>query len=75
MGKYIFEPTLRHTIVWNSRPYADFLDRRASGAAHVEEWSRFVIMQYTDEFLIASVKSTSTFSRAAKALPSEARGS
>jgi len=33
------------------RQFADFLERLASGTAHDEEWSSFVITQYPDEFL------------------------
>jgi hypothetical protein len=33
------------------RQFADFLDRLASGTAHADEWSSFVITQYPDEFL------------------------
>src|SRR5262249_34925807 len=31
--------------------FADFLDRLASGSAHHEEWSSFVVTHYPDEFL------------------------
>lgn len=50
-AEQMVEPSSRLKQGILHQPFADFLDRLAAGNVDDDEWSRFIVTHYSDEFL------------------------